>query len=87
MQTTLKARTGPDICRQCKTKLPEGHHKVRCDPCLAKQRTQVAKTRQKRKFEELENVSPDGREMEKKPNVAKVCVNEDLVMKRVTYNV
>lgn len=78
MQTTLKARNGPDICRQCKVKLPEGHYKTRCNPCLEKQRTGAAQTRRKRKFEELENVSPDGQENTKKPDTAKVCVNKKM---------
>ena len=75
MQTTLKATNGPNACRQCKAKLPKGHYKIRCDPCLEKQRVGAAQTRRKRKFKELENVSPGGQETVKKSDIAKVCVN------------
>ena len=75
MQTTLKVINGPNACRQCKEKLPEGHYKIRCDPCLEKQRARAAQSRRKRKFEELENVSPGSQEKVKKNDIAKVCVN------------
>ena len=75
MQTTLKAINGPSTCRQCKGKLPEGHYKIRCDPCLEKQRAGAAQMRRKRKFEELENVSPGGQDTGKMTDITKVCVN------------
>jgi len=87
MQTTLKTGNRPDVCRQCKMKLPEEHYKTHCDSCLAKQRTRATKKRQKQKFEELENVLPNSQEIEKKPNAAKVCVSENLVTKFNTHNV
>ena len=77
MQSTLKVVNGPNTCRQCKAKLPEGHYKTRCDPCLEKQRTGAAQTRRKRKFEELENVSPDGQERRKKLDTTKVRISKD----------
>jgi len=86
MQTTLKARNGPDVCRQCKTKLPEEHYKTRCGSCLAKKWTRATEKRQKRRFEELENVPLNGQEIEKKPDAAKVGVNENLVKKCNTHN-
>jgi len=75
MQTILKATNGPNACRQCKEKLPGGHYKIRCDPCLEKQRVKAAQTRRKRKFEELENVSPGSEDTAKTADIAKVCVN------------
>jgi len=75
MQTILKATNGPNTCRQCKEKLPEGHYKIRCDPCLEKQRAGAAQARRKRKFEELENMAPGTQETVKKAGIAKVCVN------------
>lgn len=86
MQTTLKTRNGPDACRQCKAKLPDsGHCKIRCESCLEKQRAGVAEAHRRRKFEELENVPPDDREVVKKPNLIKVRVNEESVIKCDTY--
>ena len=86
MQTTLKADDGPDTRRQCKAKLPEGHYKTRCDPCPAKQRSRATETRRKRKFEELENVLPDGQEIEKPPGATKVCVNNHLTTESHSQN-
>lgn len=86
MQATLKVSDGPNVCWQCKVKLPEGHYKTRCHSCLTKQQSRAMEVWWKWKFEELENVLLDGQGVAKKPGAAKVCANWHLVTENHLQN-
>jgi hypothetical protein len=59
MELTLKFLTGkPACCRKCKQALPMEYDKKTCDTCLTREKQRDMARRQRRKFEEIENVVP-----------------------------
>jgi hypothetical protein len=59
MKLTLKFSTEkPTHCRKCKGELPVEYDKKTCDACLTREKHRDTARRQKRKFEEIENIVP-----------------------------
>ena len=59
MEHTFKFSTNrPTRCRICKGELPAEYEKKTCQTCLTPEKQRDTARRQKRKFEEIENVVP-----------------------------
>ena len=57
MELTLKFSTDkPSRCRLCKGELPGEYDKKACPACLVKEKQRDTTRRQKRKFDEVENI-------------------------------
>ena len=77
MELTLKFSTNKlTRCRLCGGELPSEYDKKTCHACLVKEKQRDVARRQKRKFEEIENLVPG--------DLPAKVAKKDLQMKKVS---
>ena len=90
MELTLKFSTNETTrCRKCKNELPAEYSKKTCDACLAREKQRDIARRQKRKFEEMENVVPGdlpAKIARKELQITKVSHRSSIREKRLNKN-